>query len=171
MTTTPKNLNVSLVSHNVEWLSETQNKIKEQAKLQVFESLDFDKRSLSDINSTISEIKEIEKDDSKSIDWLGAIKVKYKTLKKKYNSIFEKYKNAGKDEKELMYMELAERVILNRWWTISYKDWESIWKQKITKDFVNNEYKVLNAEYDNKLDLFTVKDKDWKLYLVRRKAD
>jgi hypothetical protein len=36
--------------------------------LQVFESLDFDKRSLSDINSTISEIKEIEKDDSKSID-------------------------------------------------------------------------------------------------------
>ena len=171
MTTTPKNLNVSLVSHNVEWLSETQNKIKEQAKLQVFESLDFDKRSLSDINSTISEIKEIEKDDSKSIDWLGAIKVKYKTLKKKYNSIFEKYKNAGKDEKELIYMELAERVILNRWWTISYKDWESIWKQKITKDFVNNEYKVLNAEYDNKLDLFTVKDKDWKLYLVRRKAD
>ena len=163
------NVSVSLLSNNSEWLSKIQKKIREQAKLDVFQNLDFDKRKFTDIAETISEIKEIKKDDSKSIDWLGAIKLKYKTLKKQYNSIFEKYKNAGKDEKELMYMELAERVILDRWWVVAYEDWGTI-----TEDFVRNEYNLLNEEdkYKDKLDFFTIKNKkDWKLYIIKWKAD
>ena len=166
MTTTPRNLNASLVSNNIEWLSEIQNKIKEQAKLQIFESLDFEKRNLQDIKTTISKIETMEKDAKKSIGYKsGTITFDGLRTEAPYDKIFEKYKDVK--DKELMYMEIAERITLDNWSTISYRDWDYIGKHKITKDFVKGEYDKLNSEYDNKLDLFTIKDKDWKLYLIK----
>ena len=61
------NSSVSLLSNSDEKASKLQNKIREQAKLQVFDSLDFDKRKVSDIEETISELRDCEKDSTKSI--------------------------------------------------------------------------------------------------------
>ena len=178
MTTQPSNLansNVSLLSNNSEWLSKIQKKIREQAKLDVFQNLDLDKRWFTDIAKTISEIKEIEKDPNKKIRLNWAISPKYETLKseKYYKKIFDKYEGKNDIEKEKMYMEIAERIILDRWWVVEYKEWDKIWKGEITEDFVRNEYNLLNEEdkYKDKLDFFTIKDKDWKLYIIKWKTD
>ena len=172
MTTQSTNLtnsSVSLLSNNSEWLSKIQKKIREQAKLDVFQNLDLDKRWFTDIQGTISEIKALGPDDKINIGRWGYIK--YETLKSKdpYKAIFENYNNSG--EKEKMYMEIAERIILNRWWVVEYKDWQSIWKDTINEKFVKDEYEILNKEYNNKLDFFTLKDEDWRLYIIKRKAD
>ena len=172
MTTQSTNLtnsSVSLLSNNSEWLSKIQKKIREQAKLDVFKNLDLDKRWFTDIQETISEIKALGTDDKINIGRWGYIK--YETLKSKdpYKAIFENYNNSG--EKEKMYMEIAERIILNRWWVVEYKDWQSIWKDTINEKFVKDEYEILNKEYNNKLDFFTLKDEDWRLYIIKRKAD
>ena len=175
MTTPTPNLvnsSVSLLSNNNEKASKIQNKIREQAKLQIFESLDFDKKKVSDIEKTISELKEIEKDNTKSIAYRPK-SIKFDTLKAKspYDKIFEEYKDAKKEDKELMYMKIGERIILDRHWTISYINWRHIWEQEINEDFVKNEYNTLNSEYGNKLDLFTVEDKKtWTLYLIKWNA-
>ena len=119
MTTPTSNLvnsSVSLLSNNNEKASKLQKKIREQAKLQIFESLDFDKKKVSDIEKTISELKEIEKDNTKSIAYRPK-GIKFDTLKAKspYDKIFEEYKDAKKEDKELMYMKIGERIILDRY--------------------------------------------------------
>jgi len=165
------NATVNLLSNQDEKLSTIQQKIREQAKLEIFQTLDLDNRKFTDIADIITNIKRIENNSWETIK-INSKNYDFGELNKKspYKEIFEKYKDSWADEKEKMYMEISERIILANGWVISYKDWEKVWKYTIDKDFVKKQYDMLNSDskYKWKLDFFTVRDSDWKLYIIKR---
>lgn len=166
------NSNVSILSNSNEKYSKIKNEIRQQA---IADVLNFDKRDLTDINNTIKEINDLKEGNLSYIQInSNGKKVNYKELQqyKNFGAIFNKYKGKD-DEKEKMYMEIAERIILDRWWIVEYKDWTEIWKEQITEDFVRKEYNLLNEEYKYKdrLDFFTIKDRNWRLYIIKWKND
>ncbi|MBQ2600468.1 hypothetical protein II582_03745 [bacterium] len=102
------NATVNLLSNQDEKLSTIQQKIREQAKLEIFNTLLLDKKNFVDIETTISKLKshdkiKYNKSSSATFDQLISKDV--------YKKIYESYKNS--DDEEKMYMKIAERIILD----------------------------------------------------------
>jgi len=173
---TKPNEKLKLLSNNPEWLQGVEKElyeIRQQAKKEVFDTLTMDKNNFLNISEETKKIKEFIEDKSKT-----EITINKNTISRdhfnqnpKYGGMLDALNNtvrqASTMQKERVYMEIAERVILDNKKVITYEDGKKIWWNTIDEEYVKNQYDILNKEYDGKLDYFSRKDHNNKLYIIK----
>ena len=177
----------SWINESWETLDKTKQRILNQAKADIFEVLVEDKKAnRNDLAYALSENR-----DNNWKSWANrwfpewTVKIgdkEYKIDQNKYASILDEYKKAlnetdqNKREKDLKDLDtkLAERLILDSWDFIEFKDEDNFDDERSAKEESKKSYEELNKnvdEYKGKIEWVQKKGKNGDYYVIKRTDD
>ena len=160
--------NVSNYSYNVisnrENLDEKKKKLIDNVKLELFESLNIESKLVN--RNELSQKLEI----LRANNWIwypfGKVELRpwlvvninersYKAVLDQYKELLDKKPNGFEQELHKLDSQLAERLILDKWWAIEFRDWDDFFEWKDTKTESELAYNWLNnlRKYKNKIEL------------------
>lgn len=160
--------NVSNYSYNVisnrENLDEKKKKLIDNVKLELFESLNIESKLVN--RNELSQKLEI----LRANNWIwypfGKVELRpwlvvninersYKAVLDQYKELLDKKPNGFEQELHKLDSQLAERLILDKWWAIEFRDWDDFSEWKDTKTESELAYNWLNnlRKYKNKIEL------------------